>query len=425
MANVNENESAPYQKALHGSIITKVVGPHGPTWMAVSQFSRLSDLEMVLAQKREEFEEKRIRNPKITTDGRVLNVGFGDMIRDPEFGPDASKLYVWISNKQNELFGFSKKEKDAWQKQQESLLDRSKIRQKVVIERMLREEQQGKRINVHKDNRFVTSLTKDSTYLEMQTVALFFSDTLSPEQARKIAGWMSKAKNKAGDVKKEPIHLPRLDGPGFHVLEKDTHPDFLLAAIRDRSPELGVQKKEIIEAWINDGHIREHDHSNRIRIFHSGLDHTDKTTELDLSKYDIDFVESLLHLLSGSDAALLPSHKSRLDRKYDDLLEKRLTPEWSNPEQNQVRALKGLADSIVESIAAPTASDGAKELLARIHRSEKRDKQSPALEKTTERQSDEKGMKDRIKALLDRLSGISKGATRERTKDKDEPLPSL
>lgn len=325
-----------YDRAMASKIMTKIDGPFGPTWIVLSQSSRMSDLELVLEHKTREFEEKR-KNVQNMSKDRSLNANIYKMMEDPEFGPDAYKLYIWINEKESETFGLSKKEQEEWLKTEANVFVESTNRKKEVFERLLKEEQQGKRITVYDEGRFFTSLTKDSSHAEMQTVLAYVSNDLTEEQVLKINNWMSKAKIKSEEqLKDEPIRLRHLDGSGFHTLTKETHPDFLRAAVRDRNAELGAHKLEIIETWINDSQSRVPDHEDRIRIFHKGLDREDDTTQIDLSKHSIDFVEKLQHHLTTSDAALLPEHKSRLDRRYDELLAERQSPNWKEPESIQV-----------------------------------------------------------------------------------------
>lgn len=326
-----------FEKARDGKVITKVDGPFGPTWIALSQFSRLSDLELVLEHKTREFEEKRKNVRRMFSGGRTRNASIYDMMEDPEFGSDAFKLYIWIDEKESETFGLSKKKQEEWLKKEANFFVESTNRKKEVFERLLKEEQQGKRITVHDDGKLVTSLTKDSPYSEMETVLTYFSGGLSEEQVSKISNWMSKSKKKSDEhLKDDPIRLRHMDESGFQLLSKETHPDFLRAAIRDRSPELGGSKLEIIGSWIKDAEDRVPDHENRIRIFHQGLDRSDETTQLDLSRYKIDFIEKLQLHLTTSDAALLPEHKSRLDRRYDALLKEEQSPSWKEPDSIQV-----------------------------------------------------------------------------------------
>jgi hypothetical protein len=307
-----------FYSPIDGMVKTQVNSPWGRTWIIVTYESRLSDVETVLQEKTNEYLEKTGKQ-----DATVQ-----DLLTDPDIGPDVFKLYHWRSELQAELATLPEDEKEKWHEQEKNEYLKFIDRSRKVMERIIGEAQQGKRLILYGEDG-LTSLTKKSPLQEMKLAYEFCSDEMEPEQRKILETWMQKAKDKTiNDLKEEPIRLKNLEGDGFIVLNKSTHPDFLLAATRYRFAEMGKAQEITVAQWTVDSPEAQNDHESRIRIFHNGLDDFEHTTEIDLRKYGLNFTELLYKNLSSvnTKASLLDEHKQRLDFHYEHLLKEYKDP---------------------------------------------------------------------------------------------------
>lgn len=307
-----------YPDIYEGMVKTKVDSPWGKTWIIVTYESRLSDVDAVLKQKMNEYLEKTGRR----------DATLGDVIADPEFGPDVFKLHAWKSERLADLEALPEDQKQEFHEREQNDYLEFIDRNRKVMERIINEAKQGKRLILYGEDG-LTSLTKNSPKQEMQIAYELCADQMEPEQLKILKGWMTKAKDKTIDtLKEEPIRLKNFDGDGFIVLNKDTHPDFLLAATRYRFTEMGKAQEITVAQWTVDSPETQNDHESRIRIFHKGLDDFEHTTEIDLRKYGLNFTELLYKNLTSvnTKTALLEEHKQRLDFHYEHLLKEQKNP---------------------------------------------------------------------------------------------------
>ena len=314
------------------TIRSKVDGPFGPTWIIVTERSQLPHLEAIYQHKLKAFMDRTGK-----TEATIF-----DLLQDPANSSDAFKLDQWIHERQSQRLNLSAEEREKLKYREEQEFSELVQQREQMFGRILTEEEQGKRVTIYNDDdkSVMVSLTQDSPHNEVTTVLGYFGEYTSPKQKEILQAWTKEAPDQQiTELKDEPLRLKKLNGDGFDVLTNQTHPDILRAATMNRMVELGKERYQVIQKWIEDS--TQPDNPQRVRIFHQGFDQYNDSTELNLKRFSIDYVEHIYKHISQARATLLPEHKQRLDDYYEVLLERQNDPTFAPMFIEIPRSLKG------------------------------------------------------------------------------------
>ena len=318
------------------TIRSKVDGPFGPTWIIVNQRSQLPHLEAIYRHKLKVFMDRTGK-----TEATIF-----DLLQDPDNSSDAFKLDQWIRERQRQRLDLSVEEREQLKNREENEFSGLLSEREQVFGRILSEEEQGERVTIYSDDdqSVMVSLTQDSPRNEAATVLGYFGEYTSSKQKEVLQAWAKEPLDQPiAELDNEPLKLKKLNGEGFDVLTNQTHPDILRAATMNRMGELGKTGYPIVQRWIEGS--AQPDSPQRVRIFHQGLDEYNDSTELNLERFSIDYIEHIYKHISQARATLLPEHKQRLDDYYEALLERQKDPSFAPMFIEIPRSLKGESGS--------------------------------------------------------------------------------